>query len=423
MRAIEVWEPVGFSPQLGLVNGKPRELLKSTLRPVEHDMHLIHIDNQQTNLPSTRANLFSPVQSQLSRGPVPSMMMGPIPIQSVPPSTNPLYGNQFGNGLFPSNPFQWSMGGLGSGSPTSQLTLPPLPPIGAISSASSTPSTGLEFAPVSMTSANRTTSQRSDPTNLLNGLSNGNKLPDDVKPDTLVKELLVWSQTMSQLQQTQKSQGTAENHPIHCMTQSKSTELMEGVVVASPVDEFSQSDCYDGGSGGDPNSVKSSTNPIRKYGSFEECSSIKCQSAGMREHYHCQSCEKIIVRREEMIRHAKWHRKREESLQYGFMRYSPGDNCAVTGCAHNGRQTHYHCLQPNCTKLARMRAPRPLPPPPFISVANCPGWKVGVSEVTTHDGCTSVTERLFLQCDDDDDDDDKTKPGVYDRGTSAVDQK
>lgn len=52
-----------------------------------------------------------------------------------------------------------------------------------------------------------------------------------------------------------------------------------------------------------------------------------------------------------MIRHAKWHRKREESMQYGFMRYSPCDDCTIISCPHNGRQTHYHCMQSNCDKV------------------------------------------------------------------------
>ena len=48
-----------------------------------------------------------------------------------------------------------------------------------------------------------------------------------------------------------------------------------------------------------------------------------------------------------MIRHFKWHKKRDESLQHGFMRYSPIDDCTEKfgPCTHNGRQTHYHCLQ------------------------------------------------------------------------------
>ncbi|VDP51971.1 unnamed protein product [Schistosoma mattheei] len=77
-----------------------------------------------------------------------------------------------------------------------------------------------------------------------------------------------------------------------------------------------------------PNLVES----IKKYHSNDECGFD------------------IILRREEMIRHAKWHRKREESMQYGFMRYSPCDDCTVISCPHNGRQTHYHCMQSNCDK-------------------------------------------------------------------------
>jgi hypothetical protein len=50
-----------------------------------------------------------------------------------------------------------------------------------------------------------------------------------------------------------------------------------------------------------------------------------------------------------MIRHFKWHKKRDESLQHGFMRYSPGDDCndRYRGCPHNRKQTHYHCVMVN----------------------------------------------------------------------------
>ncbi|CAH8621288.1 unnamed protein product [Schistosoma rodhaini] len=96
-----------------------------------------------------------------------------------------------------------------------------------------------------------------------------------------------------------------------------------------------------------PNLVES----IKKYHSNDECGFDVCRSSKLREHYHCSICNKIILRREEMIRHAKWHRKREESMQYGFMRYSPCDDCTIISCPHNGRQTHYHCMQSNCDKV------------------------------------------------------------------------
>nr|KAG5691520.1 hypothetical protein BaRGS_017733 [Batillaria attramentaria] len=54
-----------------------------------------------------------------------------------------------------------------------------------------------------------------------------------------------------------------------------------------------------------------------------------------------------------MVRHYKWHKKRDESLQHGFMRYSPLDDCGTKfgPCTHNGRQTHYHCVQAGCDKV------------------------------------------------------------------------
>jgi hypothetical protein len=56
-----------------------------------------------------------------------------------------------------------------------------------------------------------------------------------------------------------------------------------------------------------------------------------------------------------MIRHFKWHKKRDESLQHGFMRYSPCDDCSdhFRNCSHNRKQTHYHCLKRGCEKVSK----------------------------------------------------------------------
>lgn len=52
------------------------------------------------------------------------------------------------------------------------------------------------------------------------------------------------------------------------------------------------------------------------------------------------------------------HKKRDNSLQHGFMRFSPLDDCSVYyhGCHLNGKSTHYHCMQvprpaPSCSGL------------------------------------------------------------------------
>ena len=67
----------------------------------------------------------------------------------------------------------------------------------------------------------------------------------------------------------------------------------------------------------------------------------------MTTHVMTWSVLQVFLKKEEMIRHFKWHRKRDESLQHGFLRFSPLDDCTVKFgvCAHNGKQTHYHCIQ------------------------------------------------------------------------------
>ena len=94
-----------------------------------------------------------------------------------------------------------------------------------------------------------------------------------------------------------------------------------------------------------------------RYNAGTECGGQHCQDLGYKEHYHCIDCSfQVFVKKEEMVRHYKWHKKREESLQHGFLRFSPLDNCSKRFgvCTHNGKQTHYHCLQvrtPHCCFL------------------------------------------------------------------------
>ncbi|KAL1501481.1 hypothetical protein ABEB36_006795 [Hypothenemus hampei] len=93
---------------------------------------------------------------------------------------------------------------------------------------------------------------------------------------------------------------------------------------------------------------------VKRFSSSIECGSSYCKDLNYREHFHCLDCNsRVFIKKEEMIRHFKWHKKRDESLQHGFMRYSPLDDCSEKfgNCTHNKKQTHYHCIQENCDKV------------------------------------------------------------------------
>ena len=63
---------------------------------------------------------------------------------------------------------------------------------------------------------------------------------------------------------------------------------------------------------------------------------------------------KDFAKKEEMIRHSKWHQKMDEALKYGFRRVTPMDDCSdqFIDCTHNKKQTHYHCIQSDgCDKV------------------------------------------------------------------------
>ena len=64
------------------------------------------------------------------------------------------------------------------------------------------------------------------------------------------------------------------------------------------------------------------TEYYKGYSSSAECGTKSCIELNYREHYHCLDCQqRTFVKKEELIRHFKWHRKREESLVNGFLRY------------------------------------------------------------------------------------------------------
>ncbi|CAH1155485.1 unnamed protein product [Phaedon cochleariae] len=93
---------------------------------------------------------------------------------------------------------------------------------------------------------------------------------------------------------------------------------------------------------------------VKKYSSSLECGNTYCKDLSYREHFHCLDCNsRVFIKKEEMIRHFKWHKKRDESLQHGFMRYSPLDDCGdrFANCTHNKKQTHYHCIKEGCDKV------------------------------------------------------------------------
>lgn len=88
---------------------------------------------------------------------------------------------------------------------------------------------------------------------------------------------------------------------------------------------------------------------LTKYTSYMDCNNEQCQSDNMREHYHCYNIQcygRVLNKKEEIIRHLKWHKKRSESLNHGFLRFSSSDDCnsQFPNCQHNRKQTHYHCL-------------------------------------------------------------------------------
>ncbi|XP_076874603.1 zinc finger protein castor homolog 1 isoform X2 [Brachyhypopomus gauderio] len=94
---------------------------------------------------------------------------------------------------------------------------------------------------------------------------------------------------------------------------------------------------------------------FKRFSGSQHCGHMHC-AYQYREHYHCMDPEcnyQRFTSKQDVIRHYNMHKKRDNSLQHGFMRFSPLDDCSVYyhGCHLNGKSTHYHCMQVGCNKV------------------------------------------------------------------------
>ncbi|XP_062397688.1 zinc finger protein castor homolog 1 isoform X3 [Sardina pilchardus] len=94
---------------------------------------------------------------------------------------------------------------------------------------------------------------------------------------------------------------------------------------------------------------------FKRFSGSQHCGHVHC-AYQYREHYHCMDPEcnyQRFTSKQDVIRHYNMHKKRDNSLQHGFMRFSPLDDCSVYyhGCHLNGKSTHYHCMQVGCNKV------------------------------------------------------------------------
>lgn len=95
---------------------------------------------------------------------------------------------------------------------------------------------------------------------------------------------------------------------------------------------------------------------ITKFTASNPCNQQLCPHRN-REHYHCidNDCNyQRFTNKSDVKRHYNMHKKRDNSLLHGFMRFAPSDECRAHfngPCMYNGKSTHYHCLHSGCSKV------------------------------------------------------------------------
>ena len=60
-------------------------------------------------------------------------------------------------------------------------------------------------------------------------------------------------------------------------------------------------------------------------------------------HFHCLKCDYYCTDTNKVVAHRRQHQKLDSIMAAGFEKYTPTQFCNSSGCAHNGKQTHYHC--------------------------------------------------------------------------------
>lgn len=79
-----------------------------------------------------------------------------------------------------------------------------------------------------------------------------------------------------------------------------------------------------------------------------DCRQAGCEHARSATHFHCLTCPFICTDSSKVVAHRKHHLKMDRIAEYGFQKFSLGDDCGFPTCVHCIKQTHYHCGQPGC---------------------------------------------------------------------------
>ena len=87
---------------------------------------------------------------------------------------------------------------------------------------------------------------------------------------------------------------------------------------------------------------------MRQYRMNQPCGREVCDYQGKASHFHCLKCDYCCTDSSKVLTHRKYHAKMESILSQGFYKYSLEEDCHVTSCQYQHKQTHYHCTQEPC---------------------------------------------------------------------------
>ena len=78
-------------------------------------------------------------------------------------------------------------------------------------------------------------------------------------------------------------------------------------------------------------------------------STKSCKFNGKSTHYHCMHCEKYYTSTSDVVTHENYHKKSNAFINDGFRRYKAADVCGDLKCQYRDQKTtHFHCTRGSC---------------------------------------------------------------------------
>ena len=87
---------------------------------------------------------------------------------------------------------------------------------------------------------------------------------------------------------------------------------------------------------------------FEQFRSMIDCQRADCEFSLKSSHFHCVKCPFICLDTSKIPPHRKHHERLEYLAANGFVKFTGAEDCGIVMCHYYRKQTHYHCMEPDC---------------------------------------------------------------------------